>query len=157
MTFCGERWLISPQGERPPQTKGRLLSKSNWVDGKASGACVTLYCMEASWAWVTRQQVYHLEVPLGDIWAAALPKSTPTSQLFASSTTSRRRGVLGDLTQGTVKKPSLLRSCAYITVALVQVAMVMSNLQDTATQQRAKMVLPWQQHRDQGVQPLGGQ
>lgn len=64
---------------------------------------------------------------------------------------------MGDLRQGTVKEPILPRSCAYIIAALVQVAMVMFNLQDTATQKRARMVLPWQEHRGQGVQPLGGQ
>lgn len=53
-------------------------------------------------------------VPLGDMWAVALSKGTPTSQLFASKTTSRGR-VLGDLGQGTVKEPSLRRFCAHIT------------------------------------------
>lgn len=62
--FLG-RWMISPQRDRSPQTKGRILSKSNWVDGLASGAWVTLYCLEAPWARVTQQQLYHLEVPLG--------------------------------------------------------------------------------------------
>lgn len=36
-------------------------------------------------------------------------------------------------------------SCAHITAALIQVSIVMSNMQDTATQQRAKMILLWQQ------------
>lgn len=44
----------------------------------------------------------------------------------------------------------------HITAALTQVSTIMSNLQDTATRQRARTILLWQQQSGHGVQSLGG-